>query len=579
MRIIQWSRHRRRLLWLMMAMIVLSPCARADVVVSSEPSHGVNADPNYDIVFPDDRVLEFHLLLEPDSWNSESVSDWVAQGTLQFDDLSWKGVELRISAEERSTWQARQHAPNLHLRFETPAAPAQRFFGFSELELRGSSNDPTRMRTKTALDLVRQAGVATPRAAYCKLTLEESETKTVDIYTIVEIPALPMLDTQFDEDDGSLYIVEGDGARLMGFDPHAFLPIQLADAELEIPSPEVLVTALHAVPRNHPSWRTDLESVFDVHEFLRGLAMRTVLGSNAGYGRTLAPLTLYWDPGDGRFHHIPNQELQLAPLGEGFPIEISLDDVSGEWPLIRLIADDPTYFATYLGYVNEGLKGGLQVINVREQLRRAQALLEPIIDNAEQQEPFLPSADDFVSAVDDLLLAIEDRYALAQDFLFSIGFRESPIVISELHYNPSLDQGIDNNFEFVELFNRGNRTIDLSGYMFVEGLEFALPPRTILSPGQCLLLTKRAETYRDAPCEVQQWARGSLSNGGERIRFVNREGIEIDSVKYDDVAPWPEAADAGGSTLEIIDPDTPNYTYENWRASEQLGGSPGWIEP
>jgi len=177
-----------------------------------------------------------------------------------------------------------------------------------------------------------------------------------------------------------------------------------------------------------------------------------------------------------------------------------------------------------------------------------------------------------------LFLAAEQRYADVDAFVWEHGLRPAPIVISELHYNPSLKQGIDNNFEFIELFNRGSRTVDLSGYRFIEGLEFALPPGTVLRPGQCLLISKRADTYRDAPCDIQQWARGSLSNGGEVVRLLDREGVEVDSVKYDDVFPWPEEPDSEGPSLEIVDPERPNYTYENWQASEEIGGSPGWVE-
>jgi hypothetical protein len=44
---------------------------------------------------------------------------------------------------------------------------------------------------------------------------------------------------------------------------------------------------------------------------------------------------------------------------------------------------------------------------------------------------------------------------------------------------------------------------------------------------------------------------------------------------YDDVAPWPGAADGGGSSLEIIDPVS-GAGAGNWRPSAAHGGSPGW---
>ena len=39
----------------------------------------------------------------------------------------------------------------------------------------------------------------------------------------------------------------------------------------------------------------------------------------------------------------------------------------------------------------------------------------------------------------------------------------SPVLITEIHYNPSSEQGLDSEWEFIELFNPNNEAIDLSG--------------------------------------------------------------------------------------------------------------------
>ncbi len=579
------QRHVIIILWMLLLASSLPLVGQALPPGWSMASHSAQADGDYAEVFPSDRILAITVTLGqgagmpfPPNGNGDSLFDAI----VSYDDRVWHDVQVSMSEADRLAWQQGLAAPDLILRFNAASSTPQRFYGFSELVLYANREDPTLVRTKVALDLLAAAGVPAPRSALCRLHLEAPEGRGfVGIYTLIETPAAPMLDVQFDDNDGALYVLEGDATRLDSFNPASSTLIQPANPAHDAPTLEAVIDALHANGDNRPAWSMGLESVFDVHEFLRCLAVRIVSGACEGYGRSGEPVTVYWDPGDRRFHWIAQPDLDRAFQVNGELIDGSLDDVDEAWPLIRLLANDPAYRGTYHGYIDEALDGVLHVARVHDRLRRAHALVAPVLlDPSLRPEDcrFLPSQEAFFSGLEDVLWNIEERYAQALDYLLQCEFNRSAIVISEIHYNPSLEQGIDNNFEFVELFNRGYQTVDLSGYMFIEGLQFALPPRTVLSPGQCLLLTKRAETYRDAPCDVQQWDRGSLSNGGETLRLIDRNGVEVDSVRYDDVAPWPEAADAGGSSLEIIDPNEPNYTYDNWRASLSIGGSPGWVE-
>ena len=49
----------------------------------------------------------------------------------------------------------------------------------------------------------------------------------------------------------------------------------------------------------------------------------------------------------------------------------------------------------------------------------------------------------------------------------------------------------------------------------------------------------------------------------------------IDSVSYDDEAPWPVEADGQGFSLELIDIESDNSIAESCKASEYMQGSPG----
>jgi len=567
---------------------VVAPQGQADLMslgVLFEPSHASDTDPDYGVAFPDRDVLELEIDLGDRQSESEGSPDpfvVIFGADVHFRDLIWSQVQAVVPVESWDAWQIDSMPFPIHLRFSSNAQPEQRFYGFSELELLPLDPALAIGGMKHVLDTLRRAGIPTRQAAISVVTVHHDGRVFPMICTLVEPVGSPLLDSQYDEDDGALFAVEGVSSTLSTLDPDALVLLQPADEEWDAPSPAVLFDLLRAPTVDRVAWRTALEQVFDVYEFLRLLAARVVLGTTQGYGRTLEPVHLYWDPGDERFHWIPSIHQGSMPIETSLipPIALDLSNVDAQWLLLQRLAEDPAYFATYLGYVEEALRGTLDVPRMHAEIRTVYDTLIPLLERTDPTlGPFLPSVEEAHLEMERLLAAVEGRFAIVETFVWERRLRPSPIVISELHYNPSLDQGIDNNFEFVELYNRGSVTVDLTGYRFIEGLEFALPPGTKLAPGQCLLISKRAQTYRDAPCEVQQWARGSLSNGGEVVRLLDREGVEVDSVKYDDVAPWPEQADAGGSSLEVVDPARPNFTYENWRASEEIGGSPGWVSP
>ncbi|MEO7319076.1 MAG: thrombospondin type 3 repeat-containing protein, partial [Chthoniobacteraceae bacterium] len=74
---------------------------------------------------------------------------------------------------------------------------------------------------------------------------------------------------------------------------------------------------------------------------------------------------------------------------------------------------------------------------------------------------------------------------------------------------------------------------------------------------------------------IPQWT-GALNNGGERIVLRDGDGNAIHDFTYSDLAPWPTTPDGFGPSLEVIDVNGDYDSGLNWRASWEIGGSPGW---
>ena len=148
------------------------------------------------------------------------------------------------------------------------------------------------------------------------------------------------------------------------------------------------------------------------------------------------------------------------------------------------------------------------------------------------------------------------------------------IVINELHYNPAAGNG-----EFVELFNAGDDTVDISGWD-LDGM-FTFPASTLLAAGDFLVVTESLADFAvDHPgVNALEWTSGGLSNGGENVRLDNADGIEVDAVEYDDGNDpgevWPPEADGGGPSLSLLDPSFDNARVESWALSLATNGTPG----
>ena len=142
---------------------------------------------------------------------------------------------------------------------------------------------------------------------------------------------------------------------------------------------------------------------------------------------------------------------------------------------------------------------------------------------------------------------------------------ESPIVINEIHYDPSLKT---DTAEFVELFNRSAESVDLSGWALDDAIEYTFPEHLSIGPGEYLVLAQNPETVQ------RFWAqpsfgpyRGKLSSQGERLVLRDRNAKVVDEVDYKLGFPWPTVGDAPGPSIGLIHPALDNNQGAAWRSA------------
>ncbi|MBN1418648.1 MAG: lamin tail domain-containing protein [Planctomycetes bacterium] len=164
---------------------------------------------------------------------------------------------------------------------------------------------------------------------------------------------------------------------------------------------------------------------------------------------------------------------------------------------------------------------------------------------------------------------------------------EDDVVINEIMYHPiGDDDPLDpddpdpEDLQYVELYNRGERTIDLTGWRFARGIDYTFPARSI-APGEFLVVAKSPARVRAvyglAEDVVLGPFGGELADDGELLRLVDRRGNLADSVRYYDEGEWDEWADGLGSSLELIDPRADNGSASAWAASDETHRAP-WTD-
>ena len=155
---------------------------------------------------------------------------------------------------------------------------------------------------------------------------------------------------------------------------------------------------------------------------------------------------------------------------------------------------------------------------------------------------------------------------------------------SEIMYHPlspspeEAEYGfVEDDFEFLELYNAGDQPIDLSGWYFERGIDitFPLSGGPVLGSGEYGVLAAHPHAFAmryGADIPLMAWTlhpfrQAKLSNGGETLALHSPDGgIQI-STYYNDRTQ----DDGNGWSLE--------YSSGNWITSSLYGGSPGFDVP
>ncbi|MFM7023094.1 MAG: CotH kinase family protein [Flavobacteriales bacterium] len=155
------------------------------------------------------------------------------------------------------------------------------------------------------------------------------------------------------------------------------------------------------------------------------------------------------------------------------------------------------------------------------------------------------------------------------------------IKITEIHYHP-VSPDINNpgkDYEFIEIKNTGNTTVNLTAMSFSDGIYYDFHDGDVLAPGAFIVLANKSSAFESKyGFKAFDNYHGDLKDGGENVLLSYANGDTIAFVSYGDSLPWPIAADGFGPSLVPMDinPTGDQNVAAQWRISYfNNGGSPG----
>ena len=196
-------------------------------------------------------------------------------------------------------------------------------------------------------------------------------------------------------------------------------------------------------------------------------------------------------------------------------------------------------------------------------------LATPGVGNAGFTGPVVIPQDNLIVGANRLSVEVHQTSTLSSDIVFG----------TRLDYHRQLAETIpgrpfqERDEEWIEIFNRGSESVDLTGWSLDGGIDFDFQPGMSIAPNEHLVITGDMSSLTNkfpalADRIIGEFDR-SLSNAGELVMLADDIGNPADEVRYYDDGRWPESADGRGSSLELRDPLADNSVAESWAGSDE----------
>jgi spore coat protein CotH len=143
------------------------------------------------------------LDIDPSAWRA--LRENYLSNQYYAADLTVDGVALRqVGIRSRGDGSRSEEKPGLKVEFDK-YVPAQEYYGYKSLVLDNLTQDPSMLRERMAFLVFEAMGIAAPRNAHARLTVNG---EYWGLFALVEPVSKPLLEARFGENSGTLFDYE-----------------------------------------------------------------------------------------------------------------------------------------------------------------------------------------------------------------------------------------------------------------------------------------------------------------------------------------------------------------------------------
>ena len=395
----------------------------------TDESHSKSGEPNYEIVYPVDKVNRIDVVISKKNWE-KMIDDM----TEKWGPFGQGGQKPGNFADENPIWVPcdfffeKKQWYKVGIRFKGNSTLGfawhrGKWNGFKQFSMSSNAMDPSLIREKVSADIFRDAGVPAAHTAFYRVYLDHGDGPQFwGIYTCVEEVDDTVIETQFISDNGNLYKPEGRGAT---FAKGSFSEASFAKKTNEDDSDwnDILAMfdALHSDNRisDPDAWRNELESIFQTDIFLMWLATNTTIQNWDSYGKMSQNYYLYNDPETSKLSWITwdhNETLQHGKAGGA--LSIGLSEVRDDWPLIRFLMDNETYQKQYKTNLRSVIDGPFNMEKMISIYQKYHDLIRPYIarTNNDNSDPEV-SPQQLDRGLSELIDHVKSRHGIVNSYI------------------------------------------------------------------------------------------------------------------------------------------------------------------
>ncbi|MDA9129069.1 CotH kinase family protein [Candidatus Gracilibacteria bacterium] len=429
----------------------------------TEQTHSNDAEPNYEVVLPQNEVNRIDIVIAPDQWEAmqadmtslfgefgngaragadDSVTDKpiYVETDVYFNGIEWYNVGMKYKGHSslNSAWSNGNYKLPFKLKFDEfeddyEELDNQRFYGFKKLSFSSNYLDDSLLHEKLASETFEEAGLISPNTAFYSVYVDYGQgSKYFGLYTAVENVDDTLID-QFGDDSGNVYEAEGEGVTLAK-DTYDLISTHYEkktnEDEANWSDIENLSNILNSDLRltDTETWKENLEEVFDVPVFLNWLAVNSTIQNWDTYGVMTHNFYLYNNPETGKLTWIPWDNNESFAPGKRGLVTLTANSVGEDWPLIRYLLDDEEYRSEYVENVDNFTENVLSTDTFKERVTELHELIEPYVigENGEQTDAtHLNSDAAFTSSLSTLLTFIDGRIEAGESLSLDNNFEYS----------------------------------------------------------------------------------------------------------------------------------------------------------